>query len=80
MGILVALVELWHNFCILSQLVRLKECKIEERTCSSFKKIVEVVQICLKCLPYSQLPELVFFFVFFFFFFFLDDFCRALAC
>ena len=71
MGILVALVGLWHNFCILSRLVRLKECKIEERTCSSFKKIVEVVQICLKCLPYSRLSELVFN---------LDDFCRALAC
>ena len=26
-GYLVALVGLWHNFCILSQLVRLKECK-----------------------------------------------------
>ena len=26
-GHLVALVGLWHNFCILSQLVRLKECK-----------------------------------------------------
>ena len=71
MGILVALVGLWHNFCILSRLVRLKECKIEERTRSSFKKIVEVVQICLKCLLYSRLPELVFN---------LDDFCRALAC
>ena len=51
--------------------MRLKECKIEERTRSSFKKIVEVVQICLKCLPYSQLPELVFN---------LDDFGRALVC
>ena len=29
-GILVALVGLWHNFCILSRLVWLKECKIEE--------------------------------------------------
>ena len=63
-GILVALVGLWHNFCILSWLVWLKECKIEGRTRSSFKKIVEVVQICLKCLPYSQLPELFFFFFF----------------
>ena len=26
-GHLVALVGLWHNFCILSWLVRLKECK-----------------------------------------------------
>ena len=26
-GHLVALVGLWHNFCILSRLVRLKECK-----------------------------------------------------
>ena len=47
------------------------ECILEERTRSSFKEIVEVVQICLKCLPYSRLPELVFN---------LDDFCRALAC
>ena len=29
-GILVALVGLWHSFCILSGLVRLKDCKIEE--------------------------------------------------
>ena len=72
MGILVALVGLWHNFCILSWFVQLKECKIEGRTHSSFKKIVEVVQICLICLLYSQLSELVFFN--------LDDFCRALAC
>ena len=26
-GCLVVLVGLWHNFCILSQLVQLKECK-----------------------------------------------------
>ena len=59
-GYFVALVGLWHNFCILSLLVQLKECKMEERTRSSFKKIVEVVQICLKCLLYSRLPELLF--------------------
>ena len=29
-GILVALVGLWHNFCILSRLVQLEECMIEE--------------------------------------------------
>ena len=29
-GILVALVGLWHNFCILSWLVWLKECKVEK--------------------------------------------------
>ena len=51
--------------------MRLEGCKIEGRTRSSFKKIVEVVQICLKCLPYRRLPELVFN---------LDDFCRALVC
>ena len=49
-GYLVALVGLWHNFCIMSWLVWLKRVKeIEERTRSSFKEIVAVVQICLKC-------------------------------
>ena len=59
-GRLVVFVGLWHNFCILSWLVWLKECRDRRKDTLILQEIVEVVQICLKYLPYSRLPELVF--------------------
>ena len=60
-GHLVVLVGSWHNFCILSWLVQLlKGARDRRKDTLILQEIVEVVQICLKCLPYSRLPELVF--------------------
>ena len=71
-GRLVVLVGLWHNFCILfgAGLCGLKSVRGRREDTLILQEIVEVVQNCLKCLPYSRLPELVFN---------LDDFCGALA-
>ena len=49
----------------------LKSARDRRKDTLILQEIVEVVQICLKCLLYSRLPEL---------FLNLDDFCRALAC
>ena len=46
---------LWHDFVVFEPACAATESEIEGRTHSSFKKKVEVVQICLKKMPYSRL-------------------------
>ena len=58
-GHLVALVGLWHNFCILSWLVRFKRVRNRRKDTLILQVNSRSCPNLFEMLPYSRLPELV---------------------